>query len=1156
MVGGGPAVAQFTVTDIPDATRDVNADGIPDDPCNTLYRVRGRITSRNFVRSSWDFGSICGGIPPYPIHTDGFEMFIQDPSVAGGLNAGVLILFAAPTPAEDPGFDPAIYQIGREVEVTGDIRQVDGVTTMFPAIPSLRFTVTEPNPVPVVPTVKAIATLLASPEDYESTLVRVNGVSFTGSPTLPDLGSSASISVSDGTGTLTMRIDEDTDIPGQLPPSGSFDLVGIFTQFDNSAPFTSGYQVLPRFYSDFVRSSANVAPQLVLPPAGVIVGRPGQEVELTVLAQDLNTNDTLTITAPGAPAGSTFTTDPRNSRLATFRWTPGPADAGSTTGLTFMVNDGTTSAFDPYDLVVLTENLSNVLIHEVLYDPPSGVPTGDANGDGTRSSSEDEFIEIYNAGASPIDLSGWTLELDTGTLFTFPVATVLAPEMAVVVFGGGSPTGAFGGAQVFSAGGWSPVLSNSGSGGPIRLRTGGGVTVDSLDYSGFSDNPDASLTRDTDGTFSAFVEHDSLGALLFSPGTKNGGTPFDGAGVTNTPPVVDAVDDLVVRIGETVYVSVSASDVDGNPLTLSVANEPASGGFTDHGNGTATLAYTGVVTDAGMSFPLEFTADDGTDTDTWNATLDVPTLQYSGLIINELLPDPDVGATQIDSNNDGSYNSSHDEFIEIVNLTQGSLDLGGCTLSDAFSTRHTFTPLVLPQGGSVVVFGGGSLTSFTASPAQVASSGTLGLTNSGDTVTLKDPAGNPLDVVRYADPGVPDGASLNRDPDLSFGPFSTHTGLAGTIGPTSPGTRFDGTPFLSDLPPEIVVTGLPAVRAGETMVLTAVATDVDGEDITLSISQPPNATVMVDNTSGPADGTFTFTPDATQVGTVEVTFSATDSGGTTDEVVSVTVLPAAPNCWTFETQGQGWSVEDQGGDLTWSLLNDPGNDPNGTDHYWEINGFSADAPMDDWLISPALDFTGVDLPAVVFFGMIKFAGTPTNLTLQISSDYTGSGDPGLATWTEFTIPVPGAPDAWTEIPIILSGFGNLGGVHLAFRYRSDGPGSSQYRWRVDEVKVLTDNDSDGDGATDVDELLADTDRFDPGDVLRITAIERSGTDINLTVSTKATRNYAIQFTTDPSDPGNWQDLAPAMPGNGGEMVFTDANPPGLLRLYRALASLP
>ena len=53
----------------------------------------------------------------------------------------------------------------------------------------------------------------------------------------------------------------------------------------------------------------------------------------------------------------------------------------------------------------------DIVINEFLADPPVSTanPTGDANHDGTRSASQDEFIELVNSTPKDIDLSGYQI---------------------------------------------------------------------------------------------------------------------------------------------------------------------------------------------------------------------------------------------------------------------------------------------------------------------------------------------------------------------------------------------------------------------------------------------------------------------------------------------------------------------------------------------------------------------------------------------------------------------------------------------------------------------------------------------------------------------------------------------------------------------------
>ena len=163
-------------------------------------------------------------------------------------------------------------------------------------------------------------------------------------------------------------------------------------------------------------------------------------------------------------------------------------------------------------------------------------------------------------------------------------------------------------------------------------------------------------------------------------------------------------------------------------------------------------------------------------------------------VINELHADPASG-TPGDANGDGVRDGVDDEFVEIVNTSGSDADISGWTLADGFNVRHTFpTGTVVPDGCSIVVFGGGTPTGgFGLSQVQTASGGSLGLNNGGDEITLSNGVSD-VATVTYGGEGG-DNQSLTRDPDIS-GAFTKHSVAAGSIGALfSPGTRLDGTQF-------------------------------------------------------------------------------------------------------------------------------------------------------------------------------------------------------------------------------------------------------------------------------------------------------------------------------------------------------------------------
>jgi DNA/RNA endonuclease YhcR with UshA esterase domain len=65
-----------------------------------------------------------------------------------------------------------------------------------------------------------------------------------------DLGSGFNLQMTNGTETITVRIDSDTDIAGMAAPTGTFDITGLGGQFDAQEPLDEGYQLLPRSISD------------------------------------------------------------------------------------------------------------------------------------------------------------------------------------------------------------------------------------------------------------------------------------------------------------------------------------------------------------------------------------------------------------------------------------------------------------------------------------------------------------------------------------------------------------------------------------------------------------------------------------------------------------------------------------------------------------------------------------------------------------------------------------------------------------------------------------------------------------------------------------------------------------------------------------------
>jgi len=174
-------------------------------------------------------------------------------------------------------------------------------------------------------------------------------------------------------------------------------------------------------------------------------------------------------------------------------------------------------------LLRIKDNESPLTLNEILADPASG-SDGDANQDGSRSATEDEFVEIYNTSTSgPVDLSGYELKDGVSVRHVFSQGTTLDPEESVVVFGGGAPASSIPGlVHVSSTGGLG--LNNGGD--TVTLTDGAGINLLSHTYDGSVS--DESITRSPDftGSFTAHSSAAGSGGALFSPGRTVEGSPL------------------------------------------------------------------------------------------------------------------------------------------------------------------------------------------------------------------------------------------------------------------------------------------------------------------------------------------------------------------------------------------------------------------------------------------------------------------------------------------------------------------------------------------------------------------------------------------------------------------------------------------------------
>jgi len=214
------------VIPIAQAKIDENNDGKPDKLGEYVF-VSGVVNSINFTASA-----------------NRFSYTIQDET--GGVNV---------TKGSQPGGGP-VYKIGDLLQVKGKVGQYRGLTQLEIDSLEIDLLLLDSNKT-ITPIQTTIRDYLNNAEAYESMLIKINGVSKTSnSPAWPNPNSDANMKIWDGgPDTLVLRIDKDSEVDDSSEVVWPVNILGIATQFTSSnSVYLDGYQIQPRFYSDFTQN--------------------------------------------------------------------------------------------------------------------------------------------------------------------------------------------------------------------------------------------------------------------------------------------------------------------------------------------------------------------------------------------------------------------------------------------------------------------------------------------------------------------------------------------------------------------------------------------------------------------------------------------------------------------------------------------------------------------------------------------------------------------------------------------------------------------------------------------------------------------------------------------------------------------------------------
>ncbi|NPA67304.1 MAG: T9SS type A sorting domain-containing protein [Chlorobi bacterium] len=158
----------------------------------------------------------------------------------------------------------------------------------------------------------------------------------------------------------------------------------------------------------------------------------------------------------------------------------------------------------------------------------------------------------------------------------------------------------------------------------------------------------------------------------------------------------------------------------------------------------------------------------------------------------------------------------------------------------------------------------------------------------------------------------------------------------------------------------------------------------------------------------------------------------------------------------------GWITYSVSGSEDWEC---------GTDSYMYINAYQGDAASNDWFISPSVNLDNYSGETLTFNTYTKYSDGNVDdpeVILKYSTDYTGSGNPDSATWTEIPYTYP-AEDSqtWTSSGNIDLSAINGNSVYIAYQYTSSGTGAgTSTLWELDDIYLegtplpATDNDTE------------------------------------------------------------------------------------------------
>ncbi len=370
----------------------------------------------------------------------------------------------------------------------------------------------------------------------------------------------------------------------------------------------------------------------------------------------------------------------------------------------------------------------------------------------------------------------------------------------------------------------------------------------------------------------------------------------------NVAPYLDPITTpQTVTEGQTLTFNVSASDYDGNTLTLTTSSLPAHAAFTDSGNGVGTFRFTPNFEQSG-DYEIWFNVSDGSLNDS----------QLVEITVNEINRAPEIADIMSQVIDEGSdlflYIKSSDPDGQIPVLSAFDMPIR-TELIDSSNGRGTliFRPNYSQSGiyNIGIVSSDGDLADtfvvdITVNDINLAPEIdplNSQLTNEGEHLELVVTSSDfDEDNLVFTVNDLPLNAvftdSSNGHGLLTFDPDYSQSGVYNVQFIVSDGDLSDTatveiTVLHINMPPELASIGSRSVAESGHLELLITATDLDAQTLILTAESLPLNAVFSD--SGNGHGLFMFDPDNTQAGTYNIRFIASDGTLADSELVEITV---------------------------------------------------------------------------------------------------------------------------------------------------------------------------------------------------------------------------------------------------------------------------